>query len=81
LTPICPDNTSPTLFELLHLFFDCVGADFVWCEFDSQQGWTALIWAARQGHVDCVRLLIDAGADKNAKADRVSVALFIDLLL
>jgi hypothetical protein len=36
-------------------------------EFDSQKGWTALIWAAWHGHADCVRLLIDAGADKEAK--------------
>ena len=28
---------------------------------------TALIRAAEEGHADCVRLLLDAGADKNAK--------------
>jgi ankyrin repeat protein len=26
-----------------------------------------LIHAAREGHADCVRLLLDAGADKNAQ--------------
>ena len=36
-------------------------------ESDSQLGFTALIRAAECGHVDCVRLLIDAGADKEAK--------------
>ena len=41
-------------------------------EFDSQDGWTALIWAAWNGHTECVRLLIDAGADKDAK-DQVRV--------
>ena len=41
-------------------------------EFDSQDGNTALILAAEQGHADCLRLLIDAGADKDAK-DRVRV--------
>ncbi len=32
-----------------------------------QFGWTALILAAREGHADCARLLVDAGADKEAK--------------
>jgi hypothetical protein len=29
----------------------------------------ALIRAAGRGHADCVRLLLDAGADKNASGD------------
>ena len=33
----------------------------------SQGGSTALICAAIKGRADCVRLLLDAGADKNAK--------------
>jgi ankyrin repeat protein len=32
----------------------------------AQDGWTALILAAREGHADCARLLIDAGAYMNA---------------
>ncbi len=32
----------------------------------SQDGYTALIWAAQCGHTDCVRLLVEAGADKQA---------------
>ncbi len=28
---------------------------------------TALIYAAESGHVDCVRLLLDAGANANTK--------------
>ena len=32
-----------------------------------QDEWTALIWAASFGHTDCVRLLVEGGADKNAK--------------
>jgi hypothetical protein len=35
----------------------------------AQSGWTALIWAAEKGHADCARLLLDAGADKNAKTN------------
>ena len=33
----------------------------------SQNGHTALMCAAESGHVDCARLLLDAGADMNAK--------------
>ena len=35
----------------------------------SQYGYTVLILAADHGHADCVRLLLDAGADKNAKGN------------
>jgi hypothetical protein len=34
---------------------------------ESQGGWRALIYAAEYGHTGCARLLIDAGADKEAK--------------
>ena len=37
------------------------------CHEDSQDGWTALIQASVNGHTDCARLLIEAGADKEAK--------------
>ena len=40
---------------------DCGG------ESDSQSGYTALIEAASRGHADCVRMLVDAGADKDAR--------------
>ena len=33
----------------------------------AQIGCTALIFAAENGHADCVRLLLDAGADTNAQ--------------
>ena len=33
----------------------------------AQDEMTALLWAAMEGHADCVRLLLDAGADKDAK--------------
>jgi hypothetical protein len=41
----------------------CVCVALQW----AQDGWTALILAAEYDHADCVRLLLDAGADKNAK--------------
>jgi hypothetical protein len=34
---------------------------------NAQNGLTALLLAAQKGHADCVRLLLDAGADANAK--------------
>ena len=45
-----------------------------WCcvcagEYNAQYGWTALINAAAYGRAECVRLLIDAGADKEAKTN------------
>ena len=36
----------------------------------AQTGSTALIWAGRYGQLDCLRLLLNAGADMNA-ADKV----------
>jgi ankyrin repeat protein len=41
-------------------------------ESNAQLGRTALVIAAARGHADCVRMLIDAGADKDAK-DRVCI--------
>jgi ankyrin repeat protein len=35
----------------------------------TQDQYTALIYAAEKGNVDCARLLIDAGADADAKDD------------
>ena len=34
----------------------------------AQDGFTALTWAVAKGHAECVRLLLDAGADKNARS-------------
>ena len=38
-------------------------------EIHAQDGQTALMCAAMEGHADCARLLLDAGADKNAKSN------------
>ena len=56
------DDGGP--FVLRRLFYFGNGA------FISQLGYTALIKAAKNGHIECVRLLLDAGADKDA-ADQV----------
>jgi hypothetical protein len=50
----------------MHSFFPLAcggGGTLIHC---AQEGFTALIAAAREGHSDCVRVLLDAGADKNA---------------
>jgi ankyrin repeat protein len=39
----------------------------------AQDGRTALMRAAGEGHADCARLLLDAGADKNAKSKVVII--------
>ena len=51
----------------VRLLCRCVGP--VRDECDSQIGWTALFYAALNGRTDCVRLLIDAGADTEAKCN------------
>jgi hypothetical protein len=39
------------------------------CESDAQNGSTVMMIASENGRADCVRLLIDVGADKEAKDD------------
>ena len=46
------------IFIVLRYVFFCVQA---------QEDCTALIIAAHRGHTDSIRLLLDAGADKEAK--------------
>jgi ankyrin repeat protein len=46
------------------------------CENSSQDERTALMAAAFRGHADCVRLLLDAGANGLAK-DKVCVRLYV----
>ena len=40
-----------------------------------QSGRSVLMHAARLGHIDCVRVLVEAGADKEAK-DKVCCSSF-----
>ncbi len=43
----------------------------------AQNGWTALVYAGFRGRADCMRLLLDAGADKETKdAVRGCIAAF-----
>ena len=41
----------------------------------AQDGWTAIMHAARNGHVSCVRTLLNAGADANLKNNDGKTAL------
>ncbi len=40
----------------------------MWYVGPDQEGFTALLYAARHGHAHCVRLLIERGADKEVKS-------------
>jgi hypothetical protein len=58
----------PHLNDIHYRIAPCFECDFGGALFESnsQDGCTALIWASANGHADCARLLIDAGADKEA---------------
>ena len=45
--------------------------------FESQDGWTALIHAASMGHVNCVRVLIDSGAEEKSCSQFGKTALMV----
>ena len=56
---------------------------FVWYRvtvFDSQHGATALIRAAQIGRTECVRLLLNAGANKEAKTGGVRLVFPVSVL-
>ena len=40
-----------------------------------QEGWTALMMALKAGHMECVQVLLDKGADVNMKKKVRSVIL------
>ncbi len=52
------------MFDEFTLIPACSGSGVV---VRAQDGSTALICAARYGHTECVRLLAESGADKEAK--------------
>ena len=62
-----PSNTGPT--PLVDFFQLCYIKDIsgTWCDMASsiQDGYTALIWASAYGHVECVKVLLDKGAQTN----------------
>ncbi|GAA5801070.1 hypothetical protein HPULCUR_006512 [Helicostylum pulchrum] len=43
---------------------------------DKYNTWTPLFWAANDGHVECVRILINAGCKVNAKDENGKTALY-----
>jgi ankyrin repeat protein len=71
----CRNNVRCYVFQNL-LMFCCVITT------PAQRGWTPLISAALNGYADCVHLLLNAGADKNAKTGvRVHCCILSGLLL
>ena len=68
---VCAWGMFVPFCEIISCVRGCVVAcNFVsGCESDLQGGYTALMRAATQGHADCTRLLIDAGADKDATSN------------
>ena len=68
LVPFVLLHYSSNLYLTLNLFDGGAVAN------SDQIGWTALIFAAWKNHAECVRQLIDAGADKELK-DAVSITL------
>ena len=60
------------------LFFDCLLV--VTCD-SLQEGWTALILAAGNGHTGCIRLLLEAGADLEVRENVRGSETFITSFL
>jgi hypothetical protein len=59
---------SLTLNRCQCLHVRLAGGDELSCFIDlAQRGMSALIRAASEGHTDCVRMLLEGGADKNIK--------------
>jgi hypothetical protein len=52
-----------------HCCVVCILVHLTFADSNAQNGYTPLIWAAWNGHADCARLLLDAGADKEAKCN------------
>jgi ankyrin repeat protein len=81
---LCSEEFGPTTtdYQKRHMFHFCAGHGNMntldWmlklhpkAKFDKDiDGWTPLHWACRQDSIEVVTLLIDNGADKNAKTDR-----------
>ena len=42
----------------------------------ARDGWTALMYACEKGDIECARLLVEKGADVNAKAKSAASCVF-----
>ena len=69
---LCARCVCLVRFQCVELYHVCA---FGGWQSRAQSGRTALIFAAENSHADCVRLLIDAGADTNAHTN-VRIILF-----
>jgi ankyrin repeat protein len=55
------------MHECWRIFCLLLGQFVVFYLLRLQDGETALIWAAQNGRADCVRMLLQSGADKDAQ--------------
>ncbi len=62
-------SCSVSIFVLFLCFIYCIWLTFAALIPRVQDGCTALMHAAAKGHTECVRLLLDDGADKNAQSN------------
>jgi hypothetical protein len=69
-------QTCPSCIPLCMSCACCGGDMFIIC---LQNGYTALMWAADKGQASCVRLLLDAGANKDLKDNVRDVYRFASL--
>ncbi len=58
---------SPASVHCVALHFASTVRMYDCCNCIAQNGWTALMWAAKKRHIDCARLLLDGGANLEAK--------------
>jgi hypothetical protein len=68
---MCDFSTAQCRYSLYSFSSSCLDVTRT-----TQDGNTALICAADQGHAVCVRQLVDAKADKDAKTAKVMVDVF-----
>ena len=68
-----------TLCTLVECVSDIDGTHMSTCTYtytvSLQDGWTALMVASQEGHVECVRMLLDRGAEVNMQ-NKVSGPLY-----
>lgn len=77
MSTVCAmDETSDKLFEAARegdqASLNTLIASGVEVNFEKNGGWTALMWAANRGHLECVRRLIIAGANVNQATELFS---------
>jgi hypothetical protein len=55
------------VFSAVHVLDCCKSFSYCCCLMQSQDGWTALMYASREAHTAIVKILLDARADTDLK--------------